>query len=84
MNKQAKLPVVDGYVLHAAEVPGHPRDVPATRRSVSEALRGTGVDGDTVDTVELLLTELVSDRDLSEAELRRLRELLDQRLEEER
>ena len=33
---------------------------------------------------ELLLTELVSDRDLSEAELLRLRELLDQRLEEER
>lgn len=33
---------------------------------------------------ELLLTELVADRDLSEAELLRLRELLDQRLEEER
>lgn len=33
---------------------------------------------------ELLLTELVSDRDLTDAELERMRRLLEERLEEER
>jgi predicted transcriptional regulator len=47
----------------------------ALRRITQKLFRGSP---------ELLLTELVSDRDLSEAELLRLRELLDQRLEEER
>jgi predicted transcriptional regulator len=47
----------------------------ALRRLTKKLFRGSP---------ELLLTELVSDRDLSEAELLRLRELLDQRLEEER
>jgi predicted transcriptional regulator len=47
----------------------------ALRRLTKKLFRGSP---------ELLLTELVSDRDLSEAELLRLRRLLDQRLEEER
>lgn len=35
------------------------------------------------DSPELLLTQLVSDRDLSDEELRRMRRLLDERLEED-
>jgi predicted transcriptional regulator len=73
-----------GYLGHKEEGRAHRYHVlverkaagsSALRRITNKLFRGSP---------ELLLTELVSDRDLSEAELRRLRELLDQRLEEER
>jgi predicted transcriptional regulator len=47
----------------------------ALRRVVRKLFRGSP---------ELLLTQLVSDRDLSEEELERLRRVLDERLKEER
>ncbi len=46
----------------------------AVRRVVSKLFRGSR---------EMLLTQLVTDRDLSEEELRRLRSVLDERLNEE-
>lgn len=58
------------YPLVAREAAGES----ALRRVVRKLFRGSP---------ELLLTQLVSDRDLSEEELQRLRRILDERLEEE-
>lgn len=73
-----------GYVSHREEGRAH-RYYPlvareeagesALRRMVRKLFRGSP---------ELLLTQLVSDRGLSEEEVRRLRDLLDERLEDER
>lgn len=54
------FPPAQGLVLHEAEVVGEPRDVPAMRRAVTAAVRDVGVDDDTADTLELLVTELVT------------------------
>lgn len=72
-----------GYVAHREEGRAH-RYYPlvareaagesALRRMVRKLFRGSP---------ELLLTQLVTDRDISEEELRRLREVLDERLEGE-
>lgn len=72
-----------GYVRHEEEGRAH-RYFPrvereaagdsALRRLLGKMFRGSP---------ELLLTQLVSDRRLGEAEIRRMRALLDQRLEEE-
>lgn len=51
---------IDGLVLHESAVAGEPQDVPALRRTVTVAVRGAGADDDTADSVELLLTELVT------------------------
>lgn len=54
------FPPAQGLVLHEAEVVGEPRDVPALRHAVTVAVQVVGVDGDTADTLELLVTELVT------------------------
>jgi len=71
-----------GYVTHDEDGRAH-RYVPAVRRESA----GTSALKRLVDTVfkgspELLMTQLVSEHDLSEAELRRLRKLLEERLRE--
>ncbi len=71
-----------GYVTHEEDGRAH-RYVPAVRRESA----GTSALKRLVDTVfkgspELLMTQLVSEHDLSEAELRRLRKLLEERLRE--
>ena len=69
-----------GFVTHLAEGKAH-RYLPA----VTPALAGKSALARVVDKIfsgspELLLTQFVSDRKLSEAEIRRLRKLLDERL----
>lgn len=73
-----------GYVRHEIEGKAHryfplvARDEAgrsAIRRVVGKIFSGSP---------ELLLTQLVSDRDLSDEELRRMRDLLDERLGEDR
>lgn len=72
-----------GYVGHEEEGkayryrPRVPREVAG--RSALRRLLGTVFRG----SPELLLTQLVSDRDIDEAALERMRRLLDERLEEE-
>lgn len=72
-----------GYVEHKEEGRAH-RYYPlverqAAGRSALRRLKRKLFQG----SPELLLTQLVSDRSLSEEDLRRMRRLLDQRLEEE-
>jgi BlaI family transcriptional regulator, penicillinase repressor len=72
-----------GYVRHVVEGRAH-RFIPRVRR---DAVNRNAVSS-LVETVfggspELALTQLVSDRRLSNAELRRIRDLIDQRLPEE-
>jgi predicted transcriptional regulator len=69
-----------GFVTHLAEGKAH-RYLPA----VTPALAGKSALSRVLDKIfsgspELLLTQLVSDRELSETEIRRLRKLLDERL----
>ena len=69
-----------GFVTHLAEGQAH-RYLPA----VTPALAGKSALSRVLDKIfsgspELLLTQLVSDRELSETEIRRLRKLLDERL----
>lgn len=69
-----------GFVTHLAEGKAH-RYLPA----VTPALAGKSALSRVLDKIfsgspEMLLTQLVSDRALSEAEIRRLRKLLDERL----
>jgi BlaI family penicillinase repressor len=71
-----------GYVRHEEDGRAH-RYLPAVKRESA----GTSALKRLVDTVfkgspELLMTQLVSEHDLSEAELRRLRKLLEERLRE--
>ena len=71
-----------GYVRHEADGRAH-RYLPAVKRESA----GTSALKRLLDTVfkgspELLMTQLVSEHDLSEAELRRLRKLLEERLRE--
>ena len=72
-----------GFVDHVGEGKAHRyRPLIARERAGKSALRRlvTKVFGG---SPELLLTNLVSDRDLSAAELKRMRRLLDERLKEE-
>jgi BlaI family penicillinase repressor len=69
-----------GFVTHLAEGKAH-RYLPA----VSQDMAGHSALSRVLDKIfagspELLLTQLVSDRDLDDSELRRLRKLLDDRL----
>ena len=69
-----------GYITHVAEGKAH-RYVPV----VSQDAAGQSAISKVLDKIfdgssELLLTQLVSDRNLDAAELRRLRKLLDDRL----
>jgi predicted transcriptional regulator len=69
-----------GYVKHVAEGRAH-RFIPRVRR---DAVRRSAV-SHLVDAIfggspELALTQLVSDRRMSNAELRRIRDLIDKRL----
>lgn len=71
-----------GYVRHEEDGRAH-RYLPAVKRESA----GTSALKRLLDTVfkgspELLMTQLVSEHDLSEAELRRLRKLLEERLRE--
>ena len=69
-----------GFVTHLAEGKAH-RYLPA----VTPALAGKSALSRVLDKIfsgspEMLLTQLVSDRELSESDIRRLRKLLDERL----
>ena len=69
-----------GFVTHLTEGKAH-RYLPA----VTPALAGKSALSRVLDKIfsgspEMLLTQLVSDRDLSDAEIKRLRKLLDERL----
>ena len=69
-----------GFVTHLAEGKAH-RYLPA----VTPALAGKSALSRVLDKIfsgspEMLLTQLVADRDLSDADVRRLRKLLDERL----
>ena len=69
-----------GFVTHLAEGKAH-RYLPA----VTPALAGKSALSRVLDKIfsgspEMLLTQLVSDRELSETDIRRLRKLLDERL----
>jgi predicted transcriptional regulator len=69
-----------GFVTHLAEGKAH-RYLPA----VTPALAGKSALSRVLDKIfsgspEMLLTQLVSDRELSETEIKRLRKLLDERL----
>ena len=71
-----------GYARHEEDGRAH-RYVPAVRRESA----GTSALKRLVDTVfkgspELLMTQLVSEHDLGQAELKRLRKLLEERLRE--
>ncbi len=73
-----------GFVTHLAEGKAH-RYLPA----VTPALAGRSALSRVLDKIfsgspELLLTQLVSDRELSESDIRRLRKLLDERLAKSR
>ena len=69
-----------GFVDHAEEGKAHRyRPLVARRRAGQSALKRV-VDKLFAGSPELLLTQLVSDRRLSPAELRRLRKVLDERL----
>jgi anti-sigma regulatory factor (Ser/Thr protein kinase) len=54
------FPFVEGSVLLEIEVAGIPSEVPDIRRTLSGAVRAVGVDDDTVDSLELLVSELVT------------------------
>ncbi len=72
-----------GYVAHEEEGRAHRyRPLVARDRAGRSALRRL-IPRLFAGSPELLMTQLVSDRDLSEAELRRMQRLLEQRLKEE-
>ena len=54
------LPPVEGLVLLEMELAGEPREVSHVRRTVSSSVRVAGVDDDSVDSLELLVSELVT------------------------
>ncbi|HEY4307295.1 MAG TPA: BlaI/MecI/CopY family transcriptional regulator [Gemmatimonadaceae bacterium] len=69
-----------GFVTHVAEGKAH-RYVPAVTQNVAgKSALGRVLDKIFAGSSEQLLTQLVSDRNLDPAELRRLRKLLDERL----
>lgn len=70
-----------GHVRHTEEGRSHRYHPMVGREAAGRSALGRLVKKVFRGSHELLLTQLVSDRELSEAELRRLRELLDERLE---
>jgi predicted transcriptional regulator len=69
-----------GFVTHRAEGKAH-RYLPAvTQGAAGKSALSRVLDKIFAGSSEMLLTQLVSDRSLSSSEIRRLRELLDERL----
>jgi BlaI family penicillinase repressor len=72
-----------GYVGHVEAGKAHRYHPLVERRAAGASAVGRMLRKLFKNSPELLLTHLVSDRDLSDAELRRMKELLDQRLGED-
>jgi BlaI family transcriptional regulator, penicillinase repressor len=72
-----------GYVAHEEEGRAHRYHPLVGRATAGESALGRLVNKVFRGSTEMLLTHLVADRSLTQPELRRLRALLDERLEEE-